>query len=67
VAKLADAPGLGPGPERGGGSSPLARTTTTPDPTRGHEQFIRVRASIPYHHLTVMLTGTHRGLRRGPK
>jgi hypothetical protein len=26
VAKLADAPGLGPGPERGGGSSPLART-----------------------------------------
>jgi hypothetical protein len=28
VAKLADAPGLGPGPERGGGSSPLARTFT---------------------------------------
>jgi hypothetical protein len=26
VAKLAYAPGLGPGPERGGGSSPLART-----------------------------------------
>ncbi len=26
VAKLADAPGLGPGPERDGGSSPLART-----------------------------------------
>ena len=26
VAELADAPGLGPGPERGGGSSPLART-----------------------------------------
>ena len=31
VAKLADAPGLGPGPEKGGGSSPLARTDT-PDP-----------------------------------
>src|SRR5436309_15803785 len=26
VAKLADAPGLGPGPFGGGGSSPLART-----------------------------------------
>ncbi len=26
VAKLADAPGLGPGPSRGGGSSPFART-----------------------------------------
>ena len=30
MAKPADAPGLGPGPERGGGSSPLVRTTGGP-------------------------------------
>ena len=34
VAKLVDAPGLGPGPERGGGSSPLARTSHGPSPRR---------------------------------
>ncbi len=34
VAEAADAPGLGPGPERGGGSSPLARTDR---PARGRQ------------------------------
>ena len=32
VAELADAPGLGPGPFGGGGSSPFARTQPLPVP-----------------------------------
>ena len=74
VAELADAPGLGPGPERGGGSSPLARTFSLfRAATCARGGFVRCRHAWPpsgieagdrLDHPVLLLTGEMRSHRQ---